>query len=252
MKRLFPILVLSVLSCNSKTGNGADDSSTDGLRNSVVNQAERTKYYTQKDTLLVSTEVGDPLRFSKAEFNQIVDNHPELYSKFHHSADYLYYQYGNTGDFRSEAGQDSYYVLYAYFLKQKNGIETYMSQRNALVAIYSNINDLFAHFQYGGTFFGHQTLRILGYAEYSVYLYSIKNDKFEKTYNIATQKTLYIKSLRQMVADESNMDFETLGEEKVKRTKMMNQIIDKLDSLITDVFYLRRAQAFQYEHYEYW
>jgi hypothetical protein len=163
----------------------------------------------------------------------------------------LYYNGNDRGDFASEVGQDVYYALYAYFLKQKNGIDPYEKQRKKLIEIYSNINSLFGHFQYGGTYFGHQQMRILGYAEYSVYLLQKIENGFEKTYNIKKQKELYIKSLRQLILDESEIDYNSLGEQKIERTKKLNKKVDSLDSLITDVFYLRRAQEFHYIHYAY-
>ena len=202
--------------------------------------------------LLIATEIGDTLRFSKKEFNRIVDEHPEFYGEFAYNPDYLYHHNGNGVDFGSEQGQDVYYALYAYFLKQKNGIEKFAEQRKRLIEIYSHLNSLFSHFQYGGTYFGHQQLRILGYAEYSIGLYPKNGENFEKPYNIEKQKELYIKSLRQLIADESSIDFETLGNAKVERTKQLNKIVDKLDKLIRNIFYLRRAQAFQYNNYEYY
>ena len=53
--------------------------------------------------------------------------------------------------------------------------------------------------------------------------------------------------------DESTIDNNYLGneDERIKRTKKLNKIVDELDSLITDNFYLRRAQEFHYGHYEY-
>jgi hypothetical protein len=112
------------------------------------------------------------------------------------------------------AGQDEYYVLYAHFLKQRNGIDEFAERRKKLIAIYKNINSLFQHFEHGGTYFGHQSLRTLGYAEYSVYLYKHFEDYFSKAYGIAKQKDIYIKSLRQLIDDESSVDFEILGKEK--------------------------------------
>lgn len=142
--------------------------------------------------------------------------------------------------------------MYAYFLKQRNGVTEFAQQRQKLIDIYSNINSLFGHFEYGGTYFGHQSSRILGYAEYSIYLLPKTKDDISKTYNITTQKELYVKSLRQLIEDESKIDFNTLGQEKIERTKKLNKIVDELDKLITDNFYLRRAQEFHYGYYEYY
>ena len=124
--------------------------------------------------------------------------------------------------------------------------------RRKLIDIYTDINSLFQRFQYGGTYFGHQYSRILGYAEYSVYLYSQSKDNIEKTYDISKQKELYIKSLRQLIDDESKIDNETLGNDKIARIKELNKIVDDLNKLITDNFYLRRTQEFHYGHYEYY
>jgi hypothetical protein len=77
-------------------------------------------------------------------------------------------------------------------------------------------------------------------------------EDISKTYDITIQKELYITSLRQLIEDENKIDFNTLGQEKIERTKKLNKIVDELDNLITDNFYLRRAQEFQYGHYEYY
>lgn len=74
----------------------------------------------------------------------------------------------------------------------------------------------------------------------------------EKTYDISKQKELYIQSLRQLINDESEIDYETLGQEKAERTKKLNEIVSEVDRLITDNFYLRRAQEFQYTNYQYY
>jgi hypothetical protein len=250
----FIVVSLVILACNSQpVQNDMAENANRVENNSDKQQQDKSKYYTTKDTLLIATETGDTLKFSNKEFNQIVDEHPEFYSEFAYNPDHLYHQYGsNTVKFGSEQGQDVYYALYAYFLKHKKGVASFVKQRKNLIEIFSRLNTLFNHLQYGGTYFGHQRLRILGYAEYSIYLYPKNGEKFEKTYEIAKQKELYIKSLRQLIADESNIDFETLGKEKVERTKKLNSIVDELDSLISDIFYLRRAQAFQYEYYEYY
>lgn len=253
MKNIFYILILTALSCNCQTKQTDKTTNIDATNQvSTLKKTDNSRYYTTKDTLLISTEIGYKLEFSKEEFNQIIDKHPEFFNDYPQAPDQLYYCLGNNIDFNCEAGQDDYYVLYAYFLKQKNGIDKYDGRRNKLIDIYSNINNLFQRFQYGGTYFGHQYARILGYAEYSVYLYSESKDNFEKTYNITKQKEFYIKSLRQLINDENKIDNQTLGKEKIERMRELNKIVDDLNKLITDIFYLRRAQEFQYGRYEYY
>ncbi|MDR2840343.1 MAG: hypothetical protein LBV75_03615 [Paludibacter sp.] len=233
------LLILATLSCSNQS-----------------KQTDNSKYYTTQDTVQIITETGLTLEYCKDEFNQIVKNHTEFFDEFTRNPDQVYYCLFHCNiynkknkEFGSETGQDTYYILYAYFLKQKNGIDKYAQQRKKLIEIYSNINSLFGHFQYGGSYFGHQAQRILGYAEYSIYLLSYAENNIEKTYSITKQKDLYIKSLRQLIEDESEIDFETFGKEKTERNKELNRIVDKLDKLITDNFYLKMTQEFHYEYY---
>lgn len=246
MKHLALIIVLFTIACNN-FNKGADEDGKDATPVTIPN----SKYYTLKDTLVIVTEIGDTLRFAKNEFNSIIDNHPEFFDVFVASPDILYNCYVKNNDFGSEQGRDLYYALYAYFLKQNNGVKEFADQRRRLVDIYSRINSLFAEFQHGGTFFGHQRLRILGYVEYSLSTYP-KRFGFEKTYDIGNQKELYIKSLRQLISDESSIDLESLGAERNQRNKDLNKIVDEIDTLITDIFYLRNAQEFQYSNYVYY
>jgi hypothetical protein len=258
MKNILYIFILTTLSCNNQSKQTEKTTIAETTNQLItISKTDNSKYYTTKDTILITNEIGETLEFSKQVFNNIIDNHPEFFNAYKEygypqDPDQAYYCNTSSIEFSSEVGQDNYYILYAYFLKQKNGVKEYAKQREKLIDIYSNINSLFGYFQYGGTYFGHQSRRILGYAEYSIYLLPKSKEDFEKTYDITGQKTLYIKSLRQLIDDESKIDNETLGKEKIKRTKELNKIVDDLDKLITDNFYLRRAQEFHYEHYEYY
>lgn len=265
MRNLLYISVFGLLSCK----NQAHQADKSQLIETVVKvqapkidtvtkiettgKTDKSKYYTTKDTLIIENEIGETLKYGKEEFNEIIDNHPELISDYIQNPDLVYPCSGEKEGFNSEAGQDGYFMLYAYFLKNKNGDKKYSERRKKLINIYQNINSLFVHFEYGGTYFGHQQARILGYAEYSVYLFK-QNETYalSKTYDITKQKELYIKSLRQLINDESSIDFNTTGQEKIERTKKLNKIVDDIDLAITDNFYLRRTQDFHYGHYEYY
>lgn len=254
MKKLFYILIFGFLSCTNQIQQADKKNSIDSIvKYETSKKTDNSKYYTNQDTLVIINEIGVTSKYSKQEFNQLVDNHPEFVSDYVKDPDLTYYSNGEKEEFNSEAGQDGYYMLYAYFLKIKNGDTKYADRRKKLIDIYSNINSLFGHFEYGGTYFGHQGARILGYAEYSVYLFR-QNEAYSisKTYDITKQKELYIKSLRQLVSDESSIDFNTIGLDKVERVKKLNKIIDDIDKAITDNFYLRRTQEFHYGHYEYY
>jgi len=213
MKNILYILFLMTLSCNNHS-NQTDKTTIE--KNTLK---DNSKYYTIQDTVVIATEIGDTLKYAKAKFNDIIEKHPEFFEEYPDDPDKAYFcsNFKDGYDFDCEVGRDEYYTLYAYFLKQRNGDEKFASQRQKLINIYSNINSLFGHLQYGGTYFEHQDSRILGYAEYSIYL--ISEIKIEKTYDITKQKELYIKSLRQLIEDESKIDFETLDKDKKSERK---------------------------------
>lgn len=252
MKNIFYLLILTTLSCNNLTKKTEKNCVRKSTENIVKRQeTKNSKYYTKKDSIFIGIEIKDTLKYAKKDFNDIVDKHPEFFEEYPKNPDQLYFDDNDKGEFGSEIGQDTYYLLYAYFLKQKNEKEKYAEERKILIDIYSKINSLFAYFQYGGTYFGHQETRILGYAEYSLCLLPKESD-FEKTYDIAKQKNLYIDSLRQLIEDESKIDFNTLGKEKLERNIKLNQIVEEIARLLRNNFYLRRAQEFHYTHYEYY
>lgn len=243
------IFLLVITACHN---NKNSDKQNNDFTNGKLKNNQTSKYHIRIDSLIIPTEIGDTIRFSKKEINQIIDNHPEFFDESTRSPDFTYHKFVNEVDFSSEAGQDVYYVLYAHFLKHKNGEEKYAKQRTKLINIYLKINSLFSNLQHGGPYFGHQSFRILGYAEYSIFIMPKDEELVEKTYKIDKQKSLYIKSLRQLIDDENEIDLNTIEKDKPFRVKKLNKIIDDLDILITDLFYLRKAQEFQYINYEYY
>ncbi|HSZ86962.1 MAG TPA: hypothetical protein VK787_13095 [Puia sp.] len=122
--------------------------------------------------------------------------------------------------FGSEIGQDEYYILYAYFLKKKNNKNNFEVRRNTLIKIYNDINEIFGMLSYGGTYFGHQGRRIIGYAEYSIYLYSQNEEDYKKKYDISKQKKFYINSLKQFIVNEESADVETVNQRGKRKTKI--------------------------------
>ncbi len=251
MKLLLPLTLFVALACTQQPKHSVEVKQENTIAQvEPTSKTDHSKYHTAKDTLMFVTEQGDTVKYGKEEFNDIVDKHPELTDDHPQDPDPTYYCHDKKG-FNSETGQDAYYVLYAYFLKQKNGVTKYSALRKNLIDIYSNINSLFGGFQYGGTYFGHQHSRIEGYAEYSIYLYKQK-EGMEKSYDIAKEKELYIKSLQQLIDDEVSIDSNAWGIEKIKHKQELNNTVAKIGKTITNVFYLRRAQAFQYGYYEYY
>ncbi len=223
-----------------------------GRVSKVMEKTINEKYYTKEDTVYLIAR-GDTLEYKKSDYNTIIDNNPELFDESPTDPYVLYDCKTDLMGFGSEAGQDSYFVFYQHFLKQRNGIEEYEAERQILIDIYSKINDLFATLEHGGTYFGHQYFRILGYAEYSVYLYKSNKEDIDKSHSIVKQKELYIKSLYQLIEDRMGIDTDLIDiNEKNIGLKELNKIVNNLDKLITNIFYLRRAQEFQYRFYEYY
>ncbi|MCS4303489.1 hypothetical protein [Chryseobacterium sp. BIGb0232] len=241
MKKIFLIMLSlgSLICCNPKNPD-------------TSKRSANSKYYTKLDTVRITTETGDNFKYSKKNFNELIDKHPEFFYDFPENPDKFYFCFGNNAGFGSEAGQDYYYTLYTYFLKQRNGIEKYKEQRRTFIRIFSNINSIFGYIAYGGTYFGHQKKRIPAYAEYLIFLFSLDQEKAnsQDRYDISKQKKLYIQSLRQIIEEENKIDFETAGQEKTDRIKKMNALVNEMDHLITNSYYLHYAQHFHYQYYQ--
>ncbi len=254
MKPILYLLLFLFLGCNNRQEQTVTGNSND---TSIIKESSRKKYksndFIKSDSLTIITDLGDTLIYERSQINKILKENPELLNDNTQNPDQNYYCEGEKNGFNSEAGRDVYYILYAYFLKNRNGDVKYADKRKILINLFQNINSLFQKFEHGGTYFGHQYLRILAYAEYSIYLFK-ENEVYgiSKTYNINKQKQLYIASLRQLIIDEIKMDNNTLGSDKIKRTIELNNIVNAIDSSITDNYYLRRMQEFHYGHYEYY
>jgi hypothetical protein len=265
--RLLLVLIL-FSACKQTIKNNSDKQVFgDSLDNKAANVSiDKSRFYTNKDTLIITTQNQDTLKYGMDDFNEIVDNFPALYSQYPMDPDLTFScndQFKDITDkngktkhisFSSEHGQDVYYILYAYFLRKQFDLDQYGIQRKNLIKIYNNINSINSSLNFGGTYFGHQYRRIIGYAEYSIYLYSKNRELYDRDYEISKQKYLYINNLRQFVKDEltieSRFNQGVISPENKKQLEIdLYKSIDEIDGLITDNFYLKNAQSFQYGHY---
>lgn len=269
MRYLLFVTIILVFGCKQRHSVLQDKTPVDSLKNITAKNiklpdtnADRLKYHTNHDTVCIYSLSKDTLKYSREDFNDIIDNFPELYSSTVIPPDSAYANSkiwvdltdssGNKKhlSFGSEVGQDEFYILYAYFLKNKNGIAKYSVRRKKLLEIYHTLNSLFGQLNYGGTYFGHQYARIEGYAEFSVYWFSHYEDFFDRPYDISKQKGYYISGLKQLIVDEVKIDNNVIDDkEKAERIKMLFNDVANLNKLITDNFYLRMAQSFQSQHY---
>ena len=211
--------------------------------------------FTKKDSIIIFFAGRDTLIYSRKEYNDIIANFPILYSKYPTNPDHTYaaaLEHPDTAHaFGSEVGQDNFYLLYAYFLTQKNKSPKLAGVRDTLIRIFETINDIYGRLNHGGTYFGHQYSRLIGYAEYAVYLLSEEPGWFKKDYPIAAQKTKFIDLIRQQITDEVSVDNYLLGPgEKQQAIQEMQKELDKMAALITNYFYLKTARSFLYEHYD--
>jgi len=254
-------MTLFIFGCNSQTNNHPlKQVDTSFVKNQT--SIDKSQFYVKRDSVIISSKYFDTIKYSKEAFNQIIDNFPSLYLSIPVNPDISYAQSGYFKDvietngnkkhlsFGSEQGQDKYYILYSYFLRQKQNDKHLDSVRENLINIYQTTNDIFSYLNYGGTFYGHQLNRINGYAEFGVYEYRSFYDIDNKLTDIQKLKQLYLTSLKEIVHREIELDNEIpQRSDKIKRENEVLKYVATLDKSITNYFYLKKAQQFQYSYY---
>lgn len=123
-----------------------------------------------------------------------------------------------------------------------------MVQRKILTDIYTNLNTIYEKLAEGGTYWGHQYVRLLAYVEYDLTFLAEIEEDLKNEYDITPQKNLYIMTLERLIKDEINQKEDFPLELRKKMINELQSNIKNLNSLITDIFYLRKAQGFQYLH----
>jgi hypothetical protein len=261
MKLLISILLFFLLACGRQTANNPS-TQVDASIGKGLTSIDKARHYATADTIIIASKYFDTIRYSKEEFNQIVDNFPSLHASDPVDPDISYAQsgyfrditdkYGNNKNisFGSEQGRDLYYILYSYFLSNQQRDAQSDFVRENLISIYQNINDIFGSLNNGGTYFTHQFHRINGYAEYGVYQYRQIGRAEGKSTDIQKLKKLYIASLKELIRVEIESDSDLhQRKDKMKKAKALMKNVDGLDRLITSNFYLKMARQFQYSHY---
>jgi hypothetical protein len=226
MKKILLFFILTEFSCKNYEAKKhiSDDTVTKPNIESFnisQNKHDATKYFIASDSIDIPSLGNDKNRYGKKEFNNIVQYLPELTNKYPKNPEitynYLSKEFISVKDstgkineisFSSENGQDEYYQLYAYFLKNMNGEIKYRAQRQSIINACFQINDIFQTLQSGGTFFGHQYYRIPAIAEYSIFLYDRNKEQFVRKYNYLKQKELFIATLKQLVIDEESVNYD--------------------------------------------
>jgi len=253
------IMIATLFSCKNSDNKKTQNSTVPQINMVEDKEPDVISGY-NKDIVYISIDDGDTLAYSKSDLRKILKTFPELTDEIAYPPDEEYateknitVNLSNNSIFslNCELCRDDYFELYAYFLKMHDCDEDYKMQRETLIKLYRDINSIYGQLAHGGTYYGHQYRRILGYAEYSICLLNSDKDygDFKKSYDIKKQKAFYIMLLKQTIEDEVNNDTETLPKDKPIRKKELLKTVDEINSLITDYFYLKMTQQFQNSNY---
>lgn len=245
MKVIYYILLILAFGCQRQGNLSLPNSQAEDF--APLKKVDNTRFHIKEDSIQLVFGEYDTLVFRKQVFNEIIDKHPEFFFSSPLNLDDAYRL--NGSDFGSEVGQDTYCQLYAYFLSQKNISKEVMVNKERLTKIYNTINEIYWYIQHGGTFFVHKYRRIPAFVEFTLFMNSLNDNAEINPYFIKVKHT-YIKSLRESVVQGVNLNDEFLESERPERKKEINVVVNELDSLITNIQYLRQAQKFHYSYYD--
>ena len=201
-----------------------------------------------KDSVSISsTSIKGTFTYSKKEFEQILELHPEIsqYPPLHPD---LAYNKNYIG-FIDETGKDVYYTIYAYLLKEKNKGRNFKRLRKELIEAFLKINYIHAYYKRGGSGFSHQKPRIAAFVEYSLYQKSqnknLKHSRFEimKEEFLNELKT----NMNQGILKLKNMP----NYAKERKILEIELEIKSLDKLIKTSYILEEVKLFEDKYYNY-
>jgi hypothetical protein len=208
-----------------------------------------------KDTIFLNHDKGDSFWLTRSHLKYLLKKYPELGdTSIVLGPDETYAicigraksDPCNPNEFDCEVCRDFFFKLYAYILKQHNGDKNYRGKRDTLTRLYNNIVKIYQISNGGGI--GHMYRRISGYSEYAIYR-GMDNEYYQRTYDISRQKQLYISSLKQLINDELRSTYGILEKDKPGLKKQLFETVRHIDGLITNFYYLKMTQEFQYSNY---
>ena len=92
MNNTLYILILISWACTNKGEQKVDVVPLNQIENKTrIKKTDNSKYHTSKDTVFIETEFVEPLLYFKAEFNDMVDKHPEFFQEYPNNPDMSYY-----------------------------------------------------------------------------------------------------------------------------------------------------------------
>lgn len=145
---LFFVFYLSACKFKSNVPllGASNDSST-----YVFGKSVDSSLFAKTDGVLIGFPGFDSVTYSRGEFNDIIVHFPELYSSLIYDPDIVYYgsvfsgKIAKVDGFNSEAGQDQFYMLYAFFLRNKDTGRALAGARDTLIRIFEEINEILAN-----------------------------------------------------------------------------------------------------------
>jgi len=253
MQKLIFLLILIIgLSCQERVvKNKASERTLKNLsENESISKNDTTNL---DDTTLIFNDV-DTIWISKTDLHLIESEFPEITSQFqilHPDIAYLKSikdidsnQKGNffNENFSSLAGQDYYYAIYTYFLKNENRFIKYQNERNTLKNLFLLLNDFMSIKAGGGSYYAHRSARIQAYVEFEVLkLYSTSH--FLNQLDLKKKKD-FIQMLKIKEKDDEGIDYVFVGLTKQEIQEELEKIISNIDKLITNDFYLNKCLDF--------
>ncbi|MDP3313718.1 hypothetical protein [Lutibacter sp.] len=253
MQKLIYLLVLIVgLSCQDRTVKDKDSEII--LKNLSEKESFSKNDSIDSDDIILVINNLDTVWFYRTDLHFIEKEFPEITSQFqilHPDIAYSKSRNDNGSsqkneyfkeNFSSLAGQDYYYRLYAYYLKNRNKSSVYQNESNTLNNLLILLNDFMSIKAGGGSYYAHRYARIPAYVEFEVY-------KLNSTSHFLTQlnmkkKKEFIKMLKIKEKINEEIAFELVGLTRQEIRDELANIILTIDKLIINDFYLNRCLNF--------
>lgn len=147
-----------------------------------------------------------------------------------------------------ETCEDSLYIIYAKELRLKLG-ENDSILRHKLTSAFQNVNRIHSSINYGGTFFGHQEVRLLAEVEFS--LYQINKNKQINENDFRQNKIDFLKRWVTYIekAERENVENKINKTVAQKRFEYFESKLDWFQRNITNQSLLDEVIRFNSEYY---
>lgn len=207
---------------------------------------EQFSFELKTDSIIILKGTRFEYTYSSDYFMQFIGSNHEFSYQFPLPPRISYTLGNNPEYFSSLVGEDEYYLVYAHFLSIQNNGKSCFIDRINLHEMFLIINNLYTDI-YLSNGFGHLRNQIPGHVEFSI-LEKIKIDKNNPTI-MDSLKDNYISSLKNFIHHEldSNLSYRHFNASLLIDEKLIE--IEKLDSLISNSFYLNSVMNYHFSNY---